>query len=178
MRKQLILTSLFLVILALGLLMACGESKSNTETASQKNSDSVQTAKDLSLTLMDGTNLTLSDLKGKAVIIDVWDTWCPPCKAEIPHFIELYDEYKDKGLVIIGLAAGREGIPAVEKFIEDYSINYLNGMLNQEFMNSFGRIEGIPTTFVLDKEGKIKQKYVGYRDKAVFEADIKAILGI
>ncbi len=107
MRKRLILTSSLLIILSLSLIMACGESKSNTDTAPAKaESASAQNTKDFTLTLLDGKKLTLNDLKGKAVIIDVWDTWCPPCKKEIPHFIELYSEYKSKGLEIIGVAGG------------------------------------------------------------------------
>lgn len=178
MRKRLLLTSSLLIILSISLFMACGESKSNTDTSAKANNASAQNTKDFTLTLLDGKKLTLNDLKGKAVIIDVWDTWCPPCKEEIPHFIELYDEYKDKGLEIVGVAGGRYGKEAVEQFIVDHGVNYLNAMLDQEFMNSYGPIQGIPTTFVLDKQGVVKQKYVGYRDKSVFEADIKAILGI
>lgn len=178
MRKKVTLISLLVFILSLSLIMACGDAKSNAETGAKTNNAVSDNTKDFTLTLLDGKKLTLNDLKGKAVIIDVWDTWCPPCKAEIPHFIALYDEYKDKGLVIVGLAGGKEGKDAVEKFIVNYGINYLNSMLDQEFMNSYGPIQGIPTTFVLDKQGKVYQKYVGYRDKSVFEADIKAILGI
>lgn len=178
MRNRLIFTSSILIILSLSLFMACGESKSNTETAAKENSTSTESEEGFSLTLLDGKKLTLNDLKGKAVIIDVWDTWCPPCKKEIPHFIELYDEYKDKGLEIVGVAGGRYGKEAVEKFVVDHGVNYLNAMLDQQFMDSYGPIQGIPTTFVLDKEGNVKQKYVGYKEKAVFEADIKAILGI
>ena len=178
MRKQVILISLLVFILSLSLIMACGDAKSNAETKAKVDKTASENVKDFTLTLLDGKKLTLNDLKGKAVIIDVWDTWCPPCKAEIPHFIALYDEYKDKGLVIVGVAGGREGKEAVEKFIGDYGINYLNTMLDQPFMDSYGPINGIPTTFVLDKQGKVYQKYVGYREKSVFEADIKSILGI
>jgi thiol-disulfide isomerase/thioredoxin len=178
MRKKVTLISLLVLILSLSLIMACGDAKSNAETDAKTDKAASDNAKDFTLTLLDGKKLTLNDLKGKAVIIDVWDTWCPPCKAEIPHFIALYDEYKDKGLVIIGLAGGRDGKDAVEKFIVDYGINYLNAIFDPQFNQAYGPINSIPTTFVLDKKGNVYKKYVGYKDKAVFEADIKEILGI
>ena len=120
----------------------------------------------------------MSDYKGKALIIDVWDTWCPPCKAEIPHFIELYNEYNSKGLEILGVAGARYGRAAVEKFIKDYGMNYHNAILNEDFYRGFGPINSIPTTFVIDTEGNIYKKYIGYNEKSVFEADVKAVLGL
>ena len=183
MKNKLIRINLILVILSFSLIVACGESQSNAETpaeniSTQKATTSSQNAKDFTLTLLDGKKLSSADLKGKAVILDVWDTWCPPCKAEIPHFIELYNEYKSKGLEIVGIAGGRDGLPAVEKFIGDYGINYLNALLDDDFNEKYGPIRSIPTTFVLDKNGNVYKKYVGYNDKSVFETDIKAILGI
>ena len=156
--------------------MACGEAKSNAKTTSAKST--TDNTKDFSLTLLDGKTLTLADLKGKAVILDVWDTWCPPCKAEIPHFISLYNDYKDKGLEIVGIAGARYGKEAVEKFINDYGVNYLNAIITPEFNQTYGPIQSIPTTFVLDKKGNIYKKYIGFNDRSVFENDIKSILGI
>jgi thiol-disulfide isomerase/thioredoxin len=177
MRNKISLYSLIIVLLSFSLIIACGDAKSNndtTETATSK----VDNSKNFSLTLLNGKSLTLADLKGKAVILDVWDTWCPPCKAEIPHFISLYNDYKDKGLVIVGIAGARDGKEAVEKFINDYGVNYLNTLLTPEFNQTYGPIQGIPTTFVLDKNGNIYKKYVGFKDRSIFENDIKTILGI
>ncbi len=67
--------------------------------------------------LMDGSEVTLTDYMGKVVIVDLWDTWCPPCRMEIPHFIELYSEYKEAGFVMLGLAFAQEGVPAVAAFM-------------------------------------------------------------
>ncbi len=108
----------------------------------------------------------------------MWDTWCPPCRAEIPHFIELYKQYKSSGLEILGVAFGREGEAAVRKFGSDFGINYSSALANQDLMNGYGPVNSIPTTFVIDQNGKIYQKYIGMRPKAIFENDVKTLLGL
>ena len=178
MQKKLIMISAVSVMVSLGLFLACGESRSNADMPEGKRAGVAEEVKDFTLTLMDGNKLTINDVQGKAVILNVWDTWCPPCKAEIPDFIQLFNEYKDKGLVIVGIAGGRYGKEAVQQFIEEKGINYVNALLDPQFNQTYGPITAIPTTFVLDRNGKIYKKYVGYTDKSQFDNDIKAILGI
>jgi cytochrome c biogenesis protein CcmG/thiol:disulfide interchange protein DsbE len=131
-----------------------------------------------SFTLQDlkGNQISLSDFKGKVVVLDFWATWCPPCVKEIPHFIELYEQYKDQGFAMVGISVDREGVSVVKSFAQKYRINYPILMTDGQVDKTYGGIPGIPTTFVIDSAGNIRQKYVGYRDKAVFEADIKALL--
>jgi hypothetical protein len=109
-------------------------------------------------------------------MLDFWATWCPPCIKEIPHFIELYKEYKNQGLVILGISVDQQGISIVKAFNKKFKINYPILMADSQVVNAYGNISGIPTTFVIDPVGKIRRMYVGYRDKAVFEADIKELL--
>ena len=125
---------------------------------------------------LNGKNVSLADLRGKVVILDFWATWCPPCVLEIPHFIELYEQYKDKGFAMVGISLDRAGISVVKSFVQKYQINYPILMTDGKVDKVFGGIPGIPTTFVIDSVGNIRQKYVGYRDKAVFETDIKTLL--
>lgn len=129
-------------------------------------------------TLLDlnGNKVSLSDYKGKVVILDFWATWCPPCVREIPHFIELYKEHKDKGLSIVGISVDRQGVSVVKAFNQKYKINYQILMADSQVTSTYGNIRGIPTTFVIDPAGNIQRMYVGYRDKAVFESDIKTLL--
>ena len=132
----------------------------------------------LSFTLQDlnGKTVSLSDFKGKVVVLDFWATWCPPCVKEIPHFIELYEQYKDQGFAMVGISLDRGGISVVKSFAQKYRINYPILMTDGQVDKAYGGIPGIPTTFVIDKAGNIRQKYIGYREKAIFEADIKALL--
>ena len=131
-----------------------------------------------SFTLQDlnGKTVSFSDFKGKVVVLDFWATWCPPCVMEIPHFIELYDQYKDRGFAMVGISVDREGVSVVESFVRKYRVNYPILMTDGQVQKTYGGIPSIPTTFVIDSAGNIRQKYVGYREKAVFEADIKTLL--
>jgi thiol-disulfide isomerase/thioredoxin len=105
-----------------------------------------------------------------------WATWCGPCVKEIPHFIELYEKYADRGLVVLGVSVDRKGINVVESFVERHKVNYQILMADAQVRRDYGGIRSIPTTFVIDKEGKIQRHYVGYRNKDVFEDDINALL--
>jgi len=129
-----------------------------------------------SLKNLDGKQVDFNQFRGKVIILDVWDTWCPPCKAEIPDFIDLYSEYKDKDFLMIGVALGQEGVESVKKFINNYEINYENYLFHPKILEIFGQIQGIPTTFVIDKNGNLHKRYVGFTEKSVFENDIKQLL--
>ncbi|MBN2411961.1 TlpA family protein disulfide reductase [candidate division KSB1 bacterium] len=173
---------LFLTILvffvSMALFTSCNQENKSTENPEMNKSTNAnaQSAYNFELVTLEGQKITLDDFKGKVLLLDFWDTWCPPCKAEIPHFVDLYTIYNEKGLEILGVAFGREGKDAVNNFIRDYNINYINALANQNIVYGFGGISGIPTTFLIDKNGKIYKKYVGYNDKSVFENDIKALL--
>ncbi len=165
-----ILAVFTIFMLTLGAQIGCTAQKEPAASGTLKKAPA------FSLTRTDGKTVTLADYKGKVLIIDFWDTWCPPCRMEIPHFIELYTQYRSKGFEMLGVVLGREGKKTVENFIVNYKINYPNAYSTEAFLNGYGPVNGIPTTWVINKKGEIYQTYVGYRDKAVFEADIKALL--
>ena len=133
-------------------------------------------APDFTVTALDGKEIRLSALKGKVVMLDFWATWCPPCKAEIPHFIELQNAYGPKGLEIIGLSVDQEGPEVVRAFVREHGVNYAMAMAGQDLVQRYGGIRGIPTTFLVDKEGRVAKKLVGYQDKQVFESQIRVLL--
>ena len=149
--------------------------KENPKTQVKREANA-QKAYNFTLEDLEGATHKLSDFIGKVVIVDIWDTWCPPCRKEIPHFIELHNEYADKGFVMIGIAGARYGADAVRQFVEEYNIPYLNLLPKQEVFDGFGGIMSIPTTFVIDKEGYIYKKYIGYKPKTLFEKDIKLLI--
>ncbi len=133
-------------------------------------------APDFTLNDLEGRPFRFADTRGKVVILDFWATWCPPCKRELPHFQELYEEYKDEGLVVIGIALDREGASAVKPFVEAHGFTYPVLIGDKRITATYGGIRGIPTTFVIDRQGRIVEKYVGYRDKQVFESVIRKLL--
>jgi peroxiredoxin len=133
-------------------------------------------APEFALKDISGVERKLSDFKNKVVIIDFWATWCPPCKAEIPHFIDLYSQYKDQGLEIIGISLDFGGEKILPAFINKNNINYTILLGGEEVSDLYGGIAAIPTTFIIDKDGYIRKKYIGYNEKAVFENDVKELL--
>jgi cytochrome c biogenesis protein CcmG/thiol:disulfide interchange protein DsbE len=125
---------------------------------------------------LSGKRVSLSDFKGKVIILDFWATWCPPCVVEIPHFIALYKQYKDKGFAMVGISTDRKGARTVRSFALKNRINYPILMADGRVQAAYGGIRAIPTTFVIDSAGIIRHQYIGYRDKSVFETAIKALL--
>ena len=139
-------------------------------------------APQFSLDNMKGEKVALADFAGKAVILDFWATWCPPCREEIPHFNELYTAYKDKGLVVLGISIDRGGKKAIEDFLKNNSVKYPILLGNNTISNVYQRFvpeaqrNAIPFTFIIDKKGEISQVWVGYTEKAEFEKAIKKLL--
>jgi thiol-disulfide isomerase/thioredoxin len=125
---------------------------------------------------LNGKTVKFSDFHGKVVILDFWATWCAPCRVEIPHFVELQKQYGDKGLAIIGVSLDEQGPKVVKKFAEQFGVNYPIVMGNQKVVETYGGIVAVPTTFVIDRQGRIVSRHLGYEDKAVFEQEIQSLL--
>jgi peroxiredoxin len=169
-KKRFWIISLVLILfVAIGLLSCRHE----TTAAGVK---TLAVAPDFTLKDVDGKTFSLSSTKGKVVILDFWATWCPPCRMEIPHFVSLYRDYRNKGLEIIGISLDRGGVSAVKSFVKSNGINYPTLMGDNKVTADYGGIRGIPTTFIIDRKGRIVEKYVGYRDKKIFEDAIKKLL--
>lgn len=119
-------------------------------------------APDFSLKSPEGKEISLSDYKGKVVLVNFWGTGCPPCRAEIPDFVKVYNELKDKGFVIIGIEV-QSPPAALEQFIKKYKITYpvAVGRGNRDIASAYGGVRFIPTTFLIDRKGNIVKKHVG-----------------
>ncbi|MBI5464638.1 MAG: TlpA family protein disulfide reductase [Ignavibacteriales bacterium] len=126
-----------------------------------------------SLKTADGKVVELAKLKGKVVVVNFWATWCGPCRAEIPAFLEVYQQYKEKGLEIVGISVDDDGWGAVKPFVAKYKITYPIVVDNNKVARSFGDLSAIPTTFVIDKQGMIVERHVGSMNKRDFEDLIK-----
>ncbi|MEE8605861.1 MAG: TlpA disulfide reductase family protein, partial [Candidatus Aminicenantaceae bacterium] len=101
----------------------------------------------------------------KVLFLNFWATWCAPCRAEIPDFVEVYNEYKDKGLEILGISVDQIGADQVRKFVEKYKMNYPVAMATNELFRDYPPPQGVPTTLVIDGDGKIRHKKVGMMSK-------------
>ncbi len=120
-----------------------------------------------------GRSYKISDFRGKVVIMDFWATWCPPCRKEIPHFIEIQKEFQGK-VQFIGFNVG-EDASTVRRFVEEWGINYIVAHSRDELEKRFS-ITGLPTTLILDKQGRLRYRAVGYRPPEWFRAKIETLL--
>jgi thiol-disulfide isomerase/thioredoxin len=134
-------------------------------------------APDFKLTTLDGKPVTLADSHGKVILLNFWATWCGPCRAEIPDLIELQNKYKDK-LQILGLIVDDDDQDAIKEFIEKVGINYPVAIASNDIRFRYGGIAALPTSFVLDSEGRIVQKHEGLRDPLLYETEIRSLLGL
>jgi thiol-disulfide isomerase/thioredoxin len=133
-------------------------------------------APDFKLTAIDGKPLTLAALQGKVVLLNFWATWCGPCRAEVPDLVALQERYKGR-LQIIGLNVDDEEAD-IKQYVEETGINYPVAMTSNDVRIQFGGIPALPTSFVLDTEGRVVQKHVGLWSPAVYETEIRALLGM
>jgi peroxiredoxin len=116
-----------------------------------------------------GNEISLSNYEGKVVFLNFWATWCGPCRQEIPGFLEIYDQYKSKGMEIIGVSVDRTGSASVLNFARQYKISYPVVMSTQKLERDYRPGQFIPTTFVIDKKGQIRHKHIGYMNKRTLQ---------
>ena len=126
---------------------------------------------------MNGAKVRLTDYKGKVILINFWATWCAPCQVEIPGFIELYAQYKDKGFVILGIS-GDDDAETLRTFATQWKINYplLVGRDDEKLLDAYGPLFGYPTSVIVGRNGTVCGRHVGPATKDEFEREIKALL--
>jgi thiol-disulfide isomerase/thioredoxin len=122
-----------------------------------------------------GKTVTADDFKGKVVVLDFWATWCPPCRAEIPGYVDLYRKYQDR-LAVVGVSLDQGGPEAVRAFVAKFGVNYPIVMGDSTIEAAFGGFEAIPTTFLIDRDGQIRDKKVGAESAEVYEQKVMALL--
>jgi peroxiredoxin len=110
---------------------------------------------------LNGKSISLADLRGKIIVLNFWATWCPPCREEIPDFVEFYNQNKATGLEIVGVSV--DNIPAaqVQAFVNKNKMTYPVAMFTEKIVRDYGPIDAIPTTFIIDKTGRVRYTQVG-----------------
>jgi peroxiredoxin len=146
------------------------------KAASVKPGKERKAAPDFELKDANGHTVRLSDYRGKVVLLDFWATWCGPCKIEIPWFQEFERENKDKGFAVLGVAMDEEGWAVVKPFAHYMNINYRLMIGDDSIAERFGGVDALPTTFLIDREGKIAAVHVGLSGKRDFVNGIRDLL--
>lgn len=134
-------------------------------------------APSLTVRTLSGQTLHLQDLRGKVVLLNFWATWCGPCRMEIPEFEQLQKQYMGK-LQIVGLSVDEDEAAHVQKVADTLHINYPVAMASADVQRSFGGMPAIPVTFLIDQKGQIEQRHVGANAYAVFNNEVRALLGL
>lgn len=121
------------------------------------------------LKTFDGKWVRLSDLKGRPVVLDFWATWCRPCRASMPHLENLQKRYGSKGLVVIGLSVDEGSQSEVRRFAQDLGVTFRLGMATDRLLDDYGPIRFVPTTFFIDRTGRMVRRVRGYLDPETLE---------
>jgi peroxiredoxin len=164
--------TLVVIALAGSLLTGCSSSLSVAAATGTVG----KAAPNFTLADIKGTPVHLSDYKGKVVLLNFWATWCGPCKIEIPWFIEFEKIYKDRGFATLGISLDDDGRKSVKPFVALKAMSYAVMAGDDQVSELFGGIDSLPTTFLIDREGKIVSTRLGLVSKRDYEAEILKLI--
>jgi thiol-disulfide isomerase/thioredoxin len=126
---------------------------------------------------INGKIVSTADWKGKVVILNFWATWCPPCREEVPELVQLQANYKDK-LLVIGASEDEDGPQKVQQFVQRFGMNYPVVMATKELIDNYGGVPALPTSFLIDPQGRVVQKHTGLYEYEVYEREVRALAGL
>ena len=133
-------------------------------------------APEFELTSLDGKRVKLSDFRGKAVLLNFWATWCSPCKVEMPWFVDLQKKYGNDGLVVLGVAMDDTETSKIAEFASEMGVNYPVLLGTDKIAEDYGNVEFLPTSFYIDREGKIVGKGTGLLGREDIEQNVQRAL--
>lgn len=162
-----------------------GSEAASLGTANQATAKPQKDEPDVTFKDLQGKDVSLASLKGKVVIVNFWATWCEPCQAEIPYMIGFQKKYADRGFTLLGVAMDEEGKSAVDPYVQKTqfdvdghptAMNYPIVLGNDDLADKFGGLLGLPTTFVISREGKIVKRYIGLASESDLDKIIQTLL--
>ena len=163
----------FVAVLAIAIVLAsCRSGGSGSGAPAAK----VGIVPEFALEDVEGHVFHMSDAKGTVRLVDFWATWCAPCREEIPMFKDLHAAYSAKGFTLVGIAMDDEGLEVVKPYVDEMKIPYLTLLGNEGVAQSFGGVFGFPSKFLVDREGRIVDSWVGVVPRDVLEKRIVSLL--
>lgn len=169
-----------ILLIAIGMFSfySCTGSKTSAATEAQKAAEAGRKpAPNFSLKDENGTNVSLADYKGKVVLLNFWATWCGPCQIEIPWFMQFEQQYKSRGFAVLGVSMDDDGWQAVKPFIASRKVNYRILLGNDSVSQLYGGLDALPTSFLVDREGRLAYTHVGLAGKNEYLNEIQNLLG-
>jgi peroxiredoxin len=167
---------LIVIAIVISLMLVFGIQK--TRHSRQPNAGKLQgqPAPDFALASLDGKTLKLSDYHGKAVLLNFWATWCEPCKIEMPWFVQLQQQYGSQGLQVLGVAMDDTDPKEITEFTHKMGVNYPVVVGKESVGDQYGGIPYLPSTFYIDRDGKVVDRVYGLVSRSEIEDDIKKAL--
>jgi peroxiredoxin len=164
-------------LLAVSLFWVCSSEPRSVKAVNPVKADrDRKPAPEFALKDADGKTVHLADYKGKVVLLDFFATWCGPCKIEIPWFMEMERKNKDRGLAVLGVSMDDQGWEVVKPFLASLGVNYRVVIGNESTSQLYGGVHDLPTTFLIDRNGKIAAIHIGLASKKDFEDGIEQLL--
>ncbi len=135
-----------------------------------------QAAPSFSVSTLSGGKVDLARLRGHVVLVNFWATWCPPCRMEIPGLQAVYQEYRDRGFVVVGLSTDQGGKGAVQQFVRESGVTYPVAMATPGVMRLYGGIDMLPQSFLVDQHGKVVKMVTGAFGEGILRHDVQQLL--
>ena len=135
-----------------------------------------EAAPDFQVTTLAGDPVTPDSLRGKVVLLNFWATWCPPCRVEMPGFQDVFDDHRGDGFVVLGVSTDRAGRAPVLGFLGDKGITYPVAMANGDIVDAYGGARVLPTSFLIDREGRIRHEVRGYFAEVALRQAVRRLL--
>lgn len=171
---------LIVIAVVISLMLVFGIQKTRHTSVQQAGAGKLQgkAAPDFMLTSLDGKTMKLSDFHGKAVLLNFWATWCEPCKIEMPWFVDLQKKYEAQGFTVIGVAMDDSSPSDIADFAKKMGVNYPILIGKEAVGDQYGGIPYLPSSFYIDRDGKVVDRVFGLVSKSEIESDIqKAMSG-
>jgi peroxiredoxin len=167
-----------LAAVAIVIGFSCSKSSSAHSSPSTESAHSARKlAPDFTLQDANGRSVTLSEFRGKAVLLNFWATWCGPCSLEIPWFTEFEQQFKSRGFEVLGVSMDEDGWKVIKPYITEHKINYRVLLGNDSVSQVYGGVDSLPTTFIVGRDGKVAYVHVGLAGKNEYQHEIETVLG-